>query len=716
MIPIKELVNSVISSKTEKIQKTPKNYAIAIDISGSTSCSFGQHGSILKKEVEIVKNFILNNIHNTYNLCSFDSVCEPHDIHVDRYNKKVIMPNLVSKGGTSTHLALSTINTKLKTIPDVVLIVTDGQTGSRKEELMKEVEIFAKRNVKLEIIAVSENYTNLNEINANEERYLPGMDLINYLKNSIDKLSIYNLFHIDNPYVGAVSSAIGKKNLSFMGLNFEGFIPSFLDKVMDKLKENKGKIDWGNNFNQFLSEIGKLLSVLFNEYQEDNNNFYLQKIIKCVKDNCCVDDITCENINDIIKYGYECAKEQTPIIYTNFEKRVKEQIVKFAEFRNAIVTLNSKGTTLGSHKSISMPNNGVCAIVMERCLNLTQPLNTYPNSQDNLGNTYFGCDSDPQAIRIAMREFCETQGFHDAKKSSCVIFYVLNQMSLLFINGMDLNSEYMREMRKLAIAQTSMENMIEHKIYSGVGFYEQWKSGKSVPMHYSDPRLHSSLYTAHIINPLKLAEPFWWALMMSMLGIFNEQLYVYYKELDDLGIASEYEFLKFIKSDFSQKIKGDISSIKLTPKPKSIFTLDFFTKNDEVYVLKQHNECCTNTHYSLEEINSYISQNGCVWCHYKPTMEDFEKVDLTKSRNDLIREKQENATKLIVINMHKLESKMQSQNFRTQNYNNNHKNNQPQKLPTDADFPSLPTFSEIKAENNNNQKLSFLEIILQKKE
>lgn len=399
-------------------------------------------------------------------------------------------------------------------------------------------------------------------------------------------------------------------------------------------------------FKKFLSEIGKLLSVLFVSY--DDEHFFVNKIISFLKDTCGIAEMTKERISNIIKYGFMCSKNKTPIIYTNIDGHVKDKVVKHAEFSDAITELNNYGTSLNSELQISMPNNGVCVIVKDKAIPITQRLGTYPNSKDNFENTYFGCNCNPQAIRIGMREFCSTQNFPNARNSPNVIFYILNQMSLMCIKGYDMDSEYMQEFRKLAIAQTSMENMISKGQYSGIGFYDQWKTGKSVPIHFSSPKLHSSLYTDRMINPLQLSEPLWWALMMSMLGLFKEQYDNYDTALDQINVRTEDEFHQYLRTEYSDKINGNLEFLTINNIPNSVFTLDNFDQTDEVYYLKPHYGCSTNTHYSKYEIDNYVLNNGCVWCHYVPNMSDFEKVDNLNNNENKIRSALTKSSRLVV--------------------------------------------------------------------
>jgi ABC-type oligopeptide transport system ATPase subunit len=271
-----------------------------------------------------------------------------------------------------------------------------------------------------------------------------------------------------------------------------------------------------------------------------------------------------------------------------------------------------------------MGTNGVC-IINNGVLPLSQNLGPYPKSKDQYGNVYFGCGEgvDGQATRIAFRELCSSLGYRDSRGPEPA-FYVLNEMSLMFISGIELNSEHMIELRKLAIIQTSMEAIIAKDKYDGIGLYKQWQAGKTLATNYLKPtQTHSSLYGDRKINPLKLEEPIWWALMMSMLGLFDEQKNTYQTALLAHGINDCSDFLAWIRDTYKDTVHGRLALYTLNPLPTSVFTLENFETGDEVYVLKKHGVCDTKTCYSKDEINSYVLTSGCVWCYHRPSWPDF---------------------------------------------------------------------------------------------
>ena len=627
MLSVKDIVNQITIFEEEK----PKKITFVVDESGSTGTTYVSGMTVLEKESSVVYEYILKHPNNDYNMITFETNCVEHKINIMKDEGLVDLPQLIPKGGTNTHLPLVKINEWTEK-PDVVILLTDGETNSSETQLKTEINKFLDKKISLEIIAVSARSVDLNTISQAEERRIPGMDLINYLSNSVDKLIIYNQFHKDEPYQGASSTTINKKCLTFMGCKVGGHVHTYLNLLLDKLDENKTNINWGiqnMNFKQLLSEIGKLLSVYFVSFPSEH--FYVSTIINKLLLILNVEEMTFERVYSIMKYGFECTKNKKPILYTNFDQHVKEKTVKLTEFKNAIDSLKINGTTLNSQKTISMPTNGIC-IINNGIIPLTKNLGPYPKSKDQYDNVYFGCgdDIDAQATRIAFRELCGQLGFRDSRGPEPA-FYVLNEMSLMFIKGIELNTEHMIELRKLAIIQTAMETMISKDKYDGVGLYKQWQMGKTVPTHYSRPtHFHSMLFKEQKINPLKLEEPIWWALMMSMLGLFDEQFNNYQTALISKDLNNQNEFLIWIRDTFKDTINGSISLFKTQTTPTSVFTLDNFEPTEQVYVLKKHGQCATNTCYSHSEITNYVIHSGCVWCYHIPSWEDFEPTTINQ--------------------------------------------------------------------------------------
>ena len=648
MLSIQDIVKSITVEPVADELKEQK-VALVLDISGSTSSIFNNKTkqTVLEKEIECMTNYILENKQNKYELYSFESYCHEHGVvKILKDEDFVILPDFKSTGGTSTHVALDKICTNLNRFkPDIVKVYTDGQTNSQQSFFDNSMSIFQKNNIKFEIVAVTYSNINMETITKNEEMRIPGMELVNSLGNNIDALYIFNLVHETEPFCGISNTSVDKNSLKFLGFKINEIIPIFINKLLEKIELNKNNIQWGANqinLKKMLAELGKLLSIFFVELPKFHP--LILKISNVIQNST---NFTPERIEKILEYGFSCSKHNKPIVLTNFEEHVKDSVNKHNEFRDAITELNSKGTTLGSKKRITIPygNNPVC-ILDNGSVNLKSNLtsigqdSSYPNSLDNFGNVYFGIDVNPQAIRIALRTHCGNIGFPGARYSTAVPFFVLCQMSVMFIKGVNMNSEHMKALRELAIYQTSLEVMVAKGKYDGKGCYNYWKTGKLIPMHYDKQTTHTSMYVDKLINPLGLTEPIWWALMMSMLGLFEEQKNIYVDAIQALGINPNIEsFTNYIRNTYSNNVGGNIICETFQEVQKSLFTLDYFDNGKEIYFLKDHkspnqndstgpnaqNNCCTKTWYSIDELE-YVKNNGCVWCHYKPISTDFEKV------------------------------------------------------------------------------------------
>jgi hypothetical protein len=625
-----------IESENQKIKPNkiiPLNVCLVLDVSGSTSQYFEPKKTILAKEVEVMTQYILANSTNNHMLYSFDTYAYFHGkVNVLVEEDFVDLPNFRAGSSTNTCGALNLICENFKSFkPDKVVIFTDGQTDNRNQQEFNPILTqFKTSNTKIELVAVSNMDKNLETITANEESRIPGMDLVNMLGNSINSLNIYNLFHKETPFVGIQNSSIDKNSIMFMGIKVEGFIVNFISKLLNLMEENKSDLLFGPNLNdlkKLLSEIGKLLSVMFVNFPSSPLHPFLERIVSQIRG--CVETIDPDRIIKIIEYGFNCSKSDVPVIMTNFEEHLKESTTKQNEFSDALSLLKKFGTGLNAQRKISIPygSNAIC-VIDNGLVKLTHSLGEFPNSLDQFGNAYFGIDSSEQAIRIGIRKLCELNGFPNARNSPSVIFYVLNQMILMYLTGIDLECEHMQILRKLAKAQVSMEVMVSKGKYDGRGCLAYWKEGKQIPMHFSNTSTHTSLYSDPMINPLELSEPVWWALQMSMLGLFEEQKKYYDKTLEKMGIESNVgAFLTWFSKTYSEYVDGCVQLTKTSPNEKSIYTLDDFEPDEEVFELKDHvynqNTCKIRTWYSKTEIETYVMTDGCVWCKYKPLSTDL---------------------------------------------------------------------------------------------
>ena len=617
-----------------------KKVCFVVDYSGSTFTPFDSTLSVAQKENEIVGQFMLSH-KNTYNYYGFGSIFENYSVITSTSQLKI--PSL---GGTDTDRPLEDILANINTYkPDHIMIVTDGQTNA-STQLETISKSLADKGVLIDVVAVSRENNNIETIDISSGNYLAGMDLIKRLKNDINSLKIYNRYHLNFPYDCISNTSVKMGRLTFMGyrVGSEGeTIPEIIYNILDCVVENKANINWGKDdidFKKILTELGKFISSIMIEY-DDSHMFVIQIFdrLMMIKPNF--------NHYEFIKYGFECSKQNKPVLYSSFLDNVKESTVKRDEFRNAVVVLNDKGTTLGLKNRICLPINGIC--VIDNGMLILNNFLTYVNSMDSCNNVYFGIGADEQAIRIALRTLCGNLGIPNAQHSQSVPFFVLNEMSKMCVYGENLSTPHMQELRKLAIAQTSMEVMISKNQYDGKGCYYYWNNGSMLPLHFSSPSTHISLYTDELINPFKLNQPIWWCLMMTMLGLFNQQLDYYRNALEVLNIApTEESFLNYMRITYKKYLVGKLVTTTITgEKKQSIFTLEGFESTDKVYSLKDHGACRTKTWYSKDELSYYVMEKGCVWCKFKPTMNDFVEIFQDDYNKRLI-ELQKTASKLDV--------------------------------------------------------------------
>jgi hypothetical protein len=626
MSSIKKIVESCVDVN-DVIENIEYCFHI-VDNSGSTSIIFQNSQTVLMKELELLKADIISNKNTQHHLLTFESKFINHG-QIHAFEDMCILPDICSGGGTYTHLPFEEIVKligKFKT-PAQIILYTDGQTNSTSQNIIPLIKKIKNANIKLIIIAVSSCYCDFNKLTINEEKNIPGMDLINMCNNDIDKLLIYNKLNTIIPFEGIKNSTFNKNAIKFMDViitsktsNIHDFIHKFLDKI------NNTTIDFGENnqsYKQMLCDIGKIISILFVEL--DIEHIFIQIILDTIPYPANIDRQMAFNI---INYGFSCTKKHTPIFLTNFEHHVKEATVKYTEFSDAINVLKCYGTTLNC-KSITIPNltSNIC-VINDIALNLTKSFDEYPNSMDNYNNVYFSSEN-PQAVRIALRSLCGKLGLQNARVAPDAIFHVSNIMSLMMIKGINMKSKYMMELRRLAIAQTSMQRMVSQGKYDTKGFYDYFKEGQIVQMHFSNPSTHLTLYTNKFINPLEQTQPIWWALQMTMLGLFDVQLNHFKTAIQSLNIEpTEENFINYMQNTFSQYIDGNFILDELIKKQSSL--IDFDDIIGKGYILKQHLSsnnyiCSSEICYSANDVK-YVLQHGCLWCRYIPHKNQFDEI------------------------------------------------------------------------------------------
>jgi hypothetical protein len=215
----------------------------------------------------------------------------------------------------------------------------------------------------------------------------------------------------------------------------------------------------------------------------------------------------------------------------------------------------------------------------------------YPNSSDKYGNIYFGIGDQPNNItRQAITDILDKPS----------IFHVAHIMSLcLQNNNNDRTADVMKSLRYLALCQASESMMIANDKYDKNSCFYHWKKGRLIQMSYDDDKTHTSLFSDDNVNHYKLPETLWWALMMSMLGIFDEQLVNYSSALVAYGIEpTEQELLSYA-----------IRRSQTMRRRLSLYRFTYSSWDEELWLLAVY----IHTEYIYtEETKGYINVEKCV--------------------------------------------------------------------------------------------------------
>ncbi len=673
-LTIKEAIGEFTKSFIEKTQKPLTNLTgktckiLIVDRSGSTGNKYKNSLTILDKEVFIAMNIIQENTDPNiqFVVISFDHTMINHGvIEVMRDDDEIVigMPKLSPGGSTCTDLALAEAVKVMERGVKVtdVIIITDGQTNSSTFSLQGPAKKLDDNGVSIKIIAVTYSSLNPETLSKAEERNIPGMDVVNMLQNFISRLEIYTPDFEETPYIGAVSSRIVPNKLSCMdipiptGTILINYIPKAIDAIV--LHKLSGQLFTTlPEFRSFCIDIGKLISPFFVKLPENNEYPWLDLIINKLSEIYPIDNIV-QKIKLYLNYGFKCSKENTPIINTNPEDKVKESSVRKAEFSEASRTLETLGTTAGCDKVISLPINGVCILADVCEVKLTTPLGKFPNSKDGSGTIYLPASDNPalgQIKRQGIRGILNELRFPDASGCPDVIFYIANQLFLMYLNGMSLDTEHTQILKELAITQMSMNVLVSQGKYSSDGVYQMWSKGEVPKTHFSKPTTHLDLYTNKWINPLGLSQPIWWASMMSVVDLFDKQLPNFKVALESIGIElSKDAFLQYMKNTYGTSVKGLVKLIKIKSKQDSIITLLPFEKDAILYKLKDHSTpdntyiCKVGTIYERSEKDYVKGSCGCVWCHAPVTEDQFE-LFVQEDNTEMLKQAYREAIPLVV--------------------------------------------------------------------
>jgi len=267
----------------------------------------------------------------------------------------------------------------------------------------------------------------------------------------------------------------------------------------------------------------------------------------------------------------------------------------------------------------------------------------YPNSRHNR-DIFIAVDGEEQATRMALRKIASYNGDSNARNSNSVPFLVCTEMLKMFLSGVHINSKHMIYLMSIAIKQLSMNFVIDRfNHYDTLGFYKRFQQGELPFLHYSKPSInHTSLFRDYSINPFQMEQPIWWASMMSMLGLFDQQLFHYEGALRALNLVSPEQqitrdiFLKFIFDEYSKYVEGKyvLGDIKVKKMKNSIFTLEPFPEDAEIFELMPHNGCSTCSWASMDEICQWFLPRGCPFCKVELELSNFKKI----TNNDHIEE------------------------------------------------------------------------------
>jgi hypothetical protein len=395
VVPLTTLLTKFINQIYPATGVSYQNIAVGFDTSGSTGNNFDNKNTILQKEQEVVHDFIIENSSANIIIFSFSDKSMNHGeyrkmdtifslsgevINLDRNDGYFIdLPAVTSGGMTNTIEPLNDIKKSIeKSIEknectyDLVVIITDGQTNSTKEEIVEVFQYFTSKGIDIHIVAVSNSNQNLETISSREEINLAGMDLVNYGQNYVSKLIIFNKYHCDVPFIGAERSSQNKKSLQFLGSPIPpGMpVPAFLSDLIEIISDNASNLSWGINqieSKKFCVEIGKIWQVMY--VQLSITNRYLNTIIQklsSIPNFLTVNgaELISHKIFEYIQYGFDCSSKNIPVRLTGLEEHVKAATVKKQEFAVAVKLLEDFGPIFRAEEIVSLPFNGLCCTIL----------------------------------------------------------------------------------------------------------------------------------------------------------------------------------------------------------------------------------------------------------------------------------------------------------------------------------------------------------------
>ena len=482
-----------------KLFNTNENVVIAIDTSKYTKLPLTPSiKTVFHKVIEYTKRLIESNRKNNNFLYTFDTDCTYHGCC-----STIELPHLEPSIGLSySHKVYDEITKhhSLNTI-DKLVIITQNETDSELSGLIGNFILLKLQQpiLRLEIVNVSKH----------EER---NCRLSTIMGSYVDSYVSYNSYSM---------------NVDFFGKTIQGDVRVFIEEILKTLDNVENLFEWTHDMiTKTLDELGKLLSVLFIMYP--TNDSLIASIKKTFERFNCVDgdviltkrfDKAIYRVKDIKDYRSSSCYETDTI--------------------NAIDNLKKYGTVDSLASSISLPmsdSGGMICTCNDPSI-IKHNFYLYPNSCDEYGNVFFGIGEYP--YRNGITEFLNKP-----------MFYIANLLSICMITyGVDVNDIVVKNLRYLALCQASESTLIAKDKYDKQSCFDHWKRGRLIPMSYDNDKTHTSLFSDDSVNHFKLPESLWWALMMNMLGIFDEQLVNYSTALEAYGIEpNEQALITYVRN------------------------------------------------------------------------------------------------------------------------------------------------------------------------
>lgn len=618
---LKTLLATFFENLLLTVEKQCEVITFLLDISGSTDNSFNTI-TVLQKEISIAKSLAALNRDGTNYLVTFHTHAKSMGLIKVSSNGTVMFPlGIIPQGYTHTHRGFEEILSLLDvTKTTKVVLITDGQTNSSQMDLQRLGEEFKRRNVEIEIVAVSAANIYFNRLTSSEEKRIPGLDVVNMMNKSA---KIYTPLNTDTPFELAKNVDLSTKIWSILGLKIPKNsipLPTLITEIINILLETD--LDFSSTEIQeeltiLFTEIGMLLGLVYIKFPDH----FLEDILKDLESKTGAD------LSEFVQYGFQLKQQNRPFIHTNITRRLVEYKAQQTSFQDATEDLRSNGTALGE-ESISFNNGIICFVPDSSSLLLSRGY-----SVDKHENIFFSFGSKEQAIRQGLRSyFGEKCGFRDSRNSPSVIFGVATQilLYLLCCSEINLDDSYIEKLRKLARIQCGQKKQERDRNY-GNSFIEEWKAGNLPVTHYSSKNIHADLYLDNLINPLGLSQTLWWAVMMMIIdnNLFNAQMIFYEVALQSEGIEpTETSLLAYIREKFSSKVAGTVK-FSTIDKKKSVITLDDFSEGSTIFenfahISSRGSRCDTKTHYSAEE--RVQLGNKCVWCNQRLNDHDYKLV------------------------------------------------------------------------------------------